>query len=353
MKQENKEKAEEIKKKEVRSTKQFWWCCCAPFVLIILIIITGGIILIPSIDFSDIINSYKSSGKPVNLAPALFMDSMPPDYSIIKVGKAKFNNTIKNSFSGDELNEVQDILSELKKDYPEGYFVIVKMNLKKEDEFKQWYNLTKKVGPINIGLIIHETTHMGGMEESCTYFIEDKCIKIQNENILYDNLFPGKKLLKYIDEPTNIDITYLKDANQKLLITLDEVNAYIKSVRTDRAYGKHTTNPATLARQLYILTLHLKYAQNEDRQAWDALIANKGFAYTLMRLTVMAEAELDIVKQEGFSNVNVENNLEVYRENKKYLDNYLDLAEVANLKDKKLKYDELLQRGVDLDFSKI
>jgi len=344
--------AKEIKRKEARSTKQFWWCCCAPFVLIILIIIIGGIILVPNIDFLDIINSSNRSKKPANLTSALFMDSLSPDYSITKAEKTKFNNTISESFSGSKLEEVQETLSELKKDYPEGYFVIAKMNLKKKDEFKQWYNLMDKITPPDIGVIIHETTHAGGLEESCTYFVEDKCIKIQNENALYDKLFSGKKLLKYIDEPNDIDIKYLKEANQKLLTTLDEINAYIKSVRTDRVYKQDCTDPATLARQLYILTLHLKYAQNEDGQAWNALIANKGFAYTLMRLVVMAEAELDICKEEGFSNSNVEDNLKVYRGNKKYLNNYLNITKVAELKDKKLTYNELLQRGVDFVLNK-
>jgi len=333
------------------TNKRFLWCCCILAILLVVLAVIVAILFFDNINFSDIFND--SSDKPANLTPALFLNLNPPNYSITKAEKTKFDSTISESFSGSELKKVQEIFFELSKNYPEGYFVIVKMNLGKKNEFKEWYDLMDNtIMSPDIGLIIHETTHSGSNTEGCTYFVEDKCLKIQNEGFLYSKLFSGKRLLKYIDNPNDIDIKYLKEADQKLLTTLDEINAYIKSVRTDRAYKEYSTNPATLARQLYILTLHFKYAQNEDKEVWNALVVNKGLAYITMRLKVMAEAELEIARQEGFSNSEVTENLKLYQENKKYLDNYLEAAQVAKLENEQLKYDELLQRNVNFGMSR-
>jgi len=349
-----------MKKKTVSRKKLFWWCCCGPIILIVLLAVAGiAYIYYSGFDLEKYVGFKKEGGNfnrkadsSANLAPAFFLKSTPPNYSIDRIEEAKFNRALARSFSKDDLKNVKNMIAGLKKDYPEGYFVIVKISLKQPKQLKILYNSIRGSGLEDVGTIIHEMTHLGTYLD-CTYFVEDKCIKIKNYDALSEQLFTGDKLLKYISEKNFVDEEYLEKDRQKILLNLDEVNAYIKSVRTDRVYQEHNTNPATLARQLYYITLHLKHAKEERLETWDALVANKGFAYVLMRLTVMAEAELETAREEGFSGGNVDDNLKLYQDNREYLDRFLSSAGVEKLRDLNLTYVELRQRGIDFSLEKL
>ncbi|MEA3357371.1 MAG: hypothetical protein U9Q67_02955 [Patescibacteria group bacterium] len=295
-------------------------------------------------DLSDDPANLDVSNQPANLEPAHFMDSMPPDYSISEVNEAEFNNLLTQNFEEGDLEDVNEMVAGLKENYPEGYFVILTQTLRRPEEFKDWYELLTP-DPDAMETIIHEMTHTGGIYCG-TFFIEDKCITIPDRWDLSERLFSGVELLDYIDSQNFIDEAYLEGCKHNIIGTLDEVNAYIKSVRTDRANKNYNSDPSTLARQMYYITLHLRHAKEEEPETWNILVDNKGFAYTLMRLIAMAEAELETAEEEGFSGINVTDNLNLYEENREYLDEFFVSAGVAELKDLDLTYIELQERGI-------
>ncbi len=326
------------------SKKPLFFCCCCSAIIFIAIIIgiIAAILCFPEYDPENPINR---DDKPANLSPAFFLNSMPPDYSINEQDEAEFNDLLVENFDESELENVTAMVTKLDEKYPEGYFVIVTQTLSQPDEFKNWYELTAVIRPITMDIIVHEMTHTGGFY-NCTFFIEDKCITIQDQWSLSEELFSGDNLLSYITEQNSTDESYLVENKHNIIGTLDEVNAYIKSVRISRAYNQHDSYPASLARQMYYITLHLRHAKEIEIDDWNALVDNRGFAYTLMRLMAMAEAELETAEGKWFSDIDVTENLRLYEENKKYLDEFFVSTEVDELNDLDLTYTELQERGV-------
>lgn len=328
----------------------FCTCCCSIIGLVVLIGILVTSIYISEY-YADTLqdpsteNSDNSDDVPANLELVHFLNSMPPDYSITAEEEVDANNQISQQFDQNDLVEVTTMLDELKIKYAEGYFVILTQSLSRPSEFKTWYDIKGLGGFSNTDIILHEMTHTGGLY-NCTYFIEDKCITIENRWQLSEQLFTGDKLLNYITDTNHIDETYLAEDKHTIIVTLDEVNAYIKSVRFDRAYDSYSSNPETLSRQMYYLTLHLKYAKEEEPEDWNALVENKGFAFTLMRLTAMAEAELKAADEEDRFSYNATVNMRLYERNHEYLDEYLNAAGVSEFNDSDVTYDELQQQGV-------
>lgn len=335
-----------------KTARKVLWTCCSGLVIIAVIFIVLGII---GYYFSDEIKEKigtKTTEEPINLAPAYFMNTALPDYTITEAEEQQFQEKVSQFFSEKDLKGAKKLTVKLKNNYPEGYFVIVKLTLHNPKEFKTWYEYNRENEFEAADISIHEMTH-GGTLIGCSYWIEDKCIKIKDEYFLLEKLFSGEVLLNYIEKPNFIDNQYLKENKQDITVTLDEVNAYIKSVRTTRVYKQHMSHPSTLARQLYILTLHLRHAKEVETGTWDAIVSNKGFAYTLMRLVKMAEAELETARTEGFSDRATVNNLKIYKKNKNYIDEYLVAAGIKELENLDLTYDELKQRGIGFTLEKI
>lgn len=321
------------------------FCCCG-------LISTAVFCIAIFIGFA-VISSYfvsidEKNSIPADLEPAYFLNSMQPDYTITKAEEVEADLLLTQySSSENDLATIRELIAGLKAKYPEGYYVVIQDILLRPEEFIDWYDtLNLSAAIFNFEEVMpHEITHLLGLVCG-TYLVEDKCITILNYSKLSDIVFSGDKLLPYIEAQNYIDEEYLMKNKHTILVTLDEVNAYIKSVRADRAFDYYHSFPSTLARQMYYISLHLRYAKEEEPDVWNALVENKGFAYVLMRVVAMAEAELETAKAEGFGGLDVNANLKLYEDNKNYVDEYLTEAGVADLRDLDLSYVELQQRGV-------
>lgn len=333
------------------------WCligCCSFLLLILIGAIVTIAIYLPQV-FKESKQKQDTRVEQLNLEPAYFINKMKPDYAITEAEEQQFEQNISRLLSGEELVDAKKMIKKVKDYYPEGYFVIVTETINDPDEFKTWYDLTRG-HPSRANTIVHEMTH--GALDKYTYWIEDKGITIKNEYYLYQKLFSGEVLLQYIDKPNRIDKIYLEENKQNITVTLDEVNAYIKSVRIQRAYSVHNeaetvSDPSTLTRQLYILMLHLKHAKEKETAVWNIIVSNKGFAYTMMRVVKMAEAEIKLSRKDIDVDKDFESNIKVYNQNKGYLNEYLTASSVKELEDQELSYDELRAFGIDLTLTKI
>lgn len=292
--------------------------------------------------------------------PIVFLKSSPPDYGVTAPEVKKFEGKLSTVLSKSELNEAGALMKKLKVYYPEGYHLVVKRTLGEPREFKDFFEGDNET---SADFLVHEMTH-GGTNSLTTslyeigYWIEDKAVSFKIDEW---KLFPGKEVFERIKNPTYIDELYLKKNDQNLYITLDEVNAYIKSTRVSRTYNYQegtfevtderyvtTSTPSTLARQLFILTLHLKHAKENYPATWDLLVKNKAFAFTLMRLTKMAEAEIEFSKDEGLVSPNLDENLAAYNGNEKILNEFLAASGVKKWEKGDLSHDELQKKGINL-----
>lgn len=298
----------------------------------------------------------------IELEPVLFLASVPPDYTITDEEKSLFEIELVKIVPAEELDSYKTIFQELEAYYPEGYFVVVKTSLKSQDEILKYKIIVESRLSIEdqsstVNILVHEMSHGG---KTSSYWIEDKAVSIPDERYLLFSLIPGKTIYEYIENPTTIDRVYLKDNDHTLFITLDEVNSYTKSTRLQREYlsrGEYACfacpdNPQSiLARQLYFTTLHLKVMRENYPNIWNTLIKNKAFAFVLMRLVEMAEAEVNTSYSYGEGQKDLDTNLALYNQNKYIIDEYLQAAGVKDLDN--LTYPMLLLRGVNFTYTKI
>lgn len=335
--------------------------CCGLFVFfffilpLIFYVIAANFIGLPTginpDKFINLSTSGLKPGHPVDLAPEIFLDSMPPNYTIKPRDQQAFLAAISSKLSVADQKQAIRLMSKIQAYYPEGYYLITKATVMNADLFKQMFEEYKNDDFSAADFLCHELSHLAFVESG--YWIEDKHVILANDLSLRQKLFGGKALLAYISQPDLIDKTYLNESNQDLMTSLDEVNSYIKSMRMFRAFSSkeatgHNSHPSTLARQLYIISLHIKYAKEKDSRAWHALIGNKGFAYVLMRLTYMAEAEIAEAKKDGLRDTKMDANMKLYRDNQAALNEYMEQTGVASLHDSPLSLAELLEQGIDL-----
>ena len=322
------------------------WCCCAPSIFLFVLIIVLSIIYAKyfSSNFSD-------SDNTTDITQNLYIESEIPNYSISDINKAQFENNLSSYYKGAELEKIKSDLSIMETKYPEGHFIIVHSTNRDPESFHKWYELLKNT-PLTLdsySVMIHEMSHSVGFLY-CNYLIEDKCIDIDRYTSLDQSLFTGDKLIDYVENRYKIDETYLMESKQKITLTLDEINSYIKSIRYNRAYKQYDDTPSTLARQLYYITLHLKYAKENDLQAWNKLVDNKGFAFTLLRLTKIAKEELSMTKETVTSGSRRDDNLKLYEDNIQYLNEYIELSGMSKYIDEANDYQSIKKEGIGITF---
>ncbi len=322
------------------------WCCCALFIFLLVLIIVLSIIYAKyySSNFTD-------TDKANNNTQKFYIESEIPDYSISDIEKAQFENNLSSFYNGDELENIKNDLSIMEIKYPEGHFIIVHNTNKDPESFYKWYEMIKNTPLLldSYSIMIHEMSHSAGMLY-CNYLIEDKCIDIDGYASLDQSLFTGDKLIDYVENRYKIDEIYLMEDKQKITLALDEINSYIKSIRYNRAYKQYDDTPSTLARQLYYITLHLKYAKENDVQAWNKLINNKGFSFTLLRLVEIAKEELSITKETNTSGSKRDDNMKLYEDNIQYLNEYIELSGMSKYIDEAKDYQGIKKEGIGITF---
>lgn len=324
------------------------------------------------------------SPAPTLNSPYLFLNSMPPNYSISEAEKQKFAQKVLALFSGNEASKALNLAERLRVYYPEGYYVIVKhTNSPSANDFQIWF---KNDDIISADVSIHEMTHLEDI--SCANdFITDSnnqatilelirnnktpaCYFIEDKEVLFfsDKFkdFAGKDLVKYVGDLTEVDKIYLQTANQDVYTALDEVNAYIKSARVTRAYNYHDEDkvaysaPLVLSRQLYLLSLHFKNAKENYPGVWNLFVKNKDFAFVLNKIVKMAEAEIRFSEEEkvlvtesvpDFAKT-INENMELFNRNKPILDELFSSSGIADLASQDLSYQELKNKGMSFSLTK-
>jgi len=291
----------------------------------------------------------KSSKEPKTV---YFLSTQIPNYEITENERALFDQKIKGKFSDEDSKKMIGIAQKAKDIYPEGYFVIIKSTLKYNDSLNIWPLFINLYSDnVQIDVAVHELSHITLLLDS-SYWIEDKSLTIPGYGELDSKLFDGLPLLKYIESPTSFDEKYLKESKQRFTLTLDEINSYTKSVKIARIQNEYNSNSENLARQLYILTLHLKHAKEVETDDWKLLTNNKSLAFTVMRLVTMAEVELENAKSSGIEGSGTAANLKLFEENRHYFDEYLQASGVKDLNSENLTLSDLQKLGVDLNFKK-
>ncbi|MDO8886464.1 hypothetical protein [Candidatus Oleimmundimicrobium sp.] len=287
----------------------------------------------------------------------LFIKIDTPDYKISNAKEAEFFSMLSKIFSKDDYEEAKEKMLRIKEIYPEGYFVIVHRIFDNQDLFIDIYNNFKNNDEDMSDFLSHELTHSTLFEDA--FLIEDKKISIKDGLSLYEMLPSGEVLLQYINEPTDFDFLYLSESKQNLLVSVDEVNAYTKSVRNSRnfkgksGFGGSVSASSNLARQLYFVTLHIKYIKKNQPSTYLAIQNNRGFAYIIMRLIKMAETELLMADSEGLFNQKTGDNLALFNENRYILEQYFDDAGVNDFSDTEFDYQELRSKGIDFTIEKV
>lgn len=287
----------------------------------------------------------------------LFIKNNPPDYTISNAKEAEFFSTLSKIFSKDDYEEAKEKMLRIKEIYPEGYFVIVHGLFDNQDIFINIYNNFKNNDEDVSVFLSHELTHVAFFGDA--FLIEDKKISIKDELNLVGMLPSGEVLLQYINEPTDFDLKYLSENKQNLLVSVDEVNAYTKSVRNSRNFkgksesGGTVSASSNLARQLYFITLHIKYIKKNQPSTYLAIQNNRGFAYIIMRLVKMAETELLMADSEGLFNQKTRDNLALFNENRYILEQYFNDAGVNDFSDTEFDYQELRSKGIDFTIEKV
>lgn len=259
---------------------------------------------------------------------------------------------------------------------PEAYFVIVKVGVDYPSIFEVSFGGDS---PDSATTLFHELTHAAsticylksyncsryflapGEEKEVGFLIEDKGFIFSGDQ---PSLPEGKEAFEYLSNPTRVDKIYLQDNNQDLYGTVDEINAYTKSVRIMRAFRhadpESTTTDSshvTLSRQIYLLTLQIKNIQENYSSTWDLLKKNKTFAFFLKRLLAVADSEIRFAEEEGLTNTfsvssdfagKLDENLQLIEQNRYLLDELFTATGVKDLEGLDLTPQELKQRGINL-----
>lgn len=219
-----------------------------------------------------------------------------------------------NKTLGNKAEKLKNDLEKLKTKYPEGYYVIVKVGTNHPKEVNEYYDTSIEQEGSRVNLLIHELTHIASESENENEYV------FQKDNLLITVPYHPEKLSqkgalrKYISKINDTDDTYLNDENGDIYVTLDELNAYTKSLRTQQAYINEDGQDQlefeydTTIRQILHLAIGLDYAKNSNKSEWNELTNNKTFAYILYQFKKEAEVELAKIElkenQEAISSIN-------------------------------------------------
>jgi len=221
-------------KEKTNQPKKGWryWCCGIPTVIIVLIIIGGTI----TIFINEKIQTDRISkrDKPETYSE-IFNTNFTPDYTVSDIDEGKFNQKMVNilqkynsgtiDFSENEKTNLFRLLSSeeaiefaksdikfLKDYYPEGYCLIVNHVLTSSEENQMFPNFYLRSGAeeSRIDFLVHELSHIAGFTYTNfvghSYLIEEKIVTLNGKL----DLPQGDELIQYINEPSDMDNTYLK-----------------------------------------------------------------------------------------------------------------------------------------------
>ncbi|MBU1119491.1 hypothetical protein KKH43_06440 [Patescibacteria group bacterium] len=236
-------------------------------------------------------------------------------YTVSTEEISAFYEAIKTVFDIETVDTIHKDLEELKKRYPEGYYVVIKVGTSSPETVKQFYDQSIEEPGNRMNLLVHELTHMGsnmcfvsGAENtaSCMLPIADleKYAFFIAPNIMItpfhpDRLHTKDELQVYVkDFNTEFDNLYLQKEMGTIFGTLDELNSYTKSIRTELAYSD-VDHPAyiyfeysNVLRTIYHLAQSLYHAKHHDPETWNYLTSNKSVAYAIYFIKSQAEGEL-------------------------------------------------------------
>lgn len=281
-----------------------------------------------------------------------------------QIGESMFLDAFAMLSESEKINLASVVLEKLKQYYPEGYFLVAKHVLKTpaSKEIFPIFFIHKQPEIDTADFLVHEMSHDANtalkLERSFNeigFWIEDKWVSSTVPNALK---FPkGKETLAYIQDPTEIDIKYLKENNQNIFTTLDELVSYTKSVRTQRAFNYYEKigigSVDTLSRQLYLFHLQLKNIKDRYPELWQPLTENAGFGFVSARIVAMARAEIDAaLEEEKWSGLggsfagNAKENLDLADNNSETFDELIRVSGIADLIYNNPTQEELEKIGV-------
>lgn len=380
--------------------------CCIGSIIIFLIIpaiiVIIGLYLVHDQEKKDR-QKFENRGKPESYS-LLFSKYLVPDYSFSAEEQSQIDTLVLDTMNmqkpaglgtskeiiqnggnidleaKDKKSAAKELVTKLKEQYPEGYFVIAKSLtlLPEKDKYSfNFFFLNNDLTTANVE--VHELSHSWGSITTGSYFASGRNFNfstntghlIEDKMVVYKNYtFPlprGEEVLKYLPTPTSIDNKYLKDANQDLYSTLDEVNSYIKSLRVARTYNYYdnedinsSSSAVVLSRQLYILSLQLKNLKENHPEIWKSHTKNPGFAYVMMRLIEIAKNELTVAKDEGLdytkgdenTTSTIEKNLELVNQNQPLFDEIYKANDIDKYQGKDLSGTELKSLGITVEVIK-
>lgn len=242
-------------------------------------------------------------------------------YDISEEEEKAFFDAVQPKFEDEgQFNTFKEELEQLKELYKEGYYIVIKVGTKAPGQARLFYDTATEQNGSRMNFLVHELTHVGsimcfarGQEISesenivCEGSEEDakKYAFLTSTHIVispYESelLFTNDELRQYIENLTDTDNTYLNAENGDLFGILDELNAYTKSIRLQRAY-RDIDPPEqlffeynALQRQIYYLSLYIKHARENDPEAWEYLTSKKEVAYIVNK--ILTEATIEITK---------------------------------------------------------
>lgn len=232
----------------------------------------------------------------------------------------RFTQNVQSVVSQPDFKQLQTDLNRLKNIYPEGYFVVIKAGGNHPSGVKEFYDTSISDEGSRINLLIHELTHFASETESADAY------QFQKDNLALtarynpDPLTQKGALRQYLETLTFSDETYLNDENGDIYGTLDELNAYTKSVRVQIAYEDIDPKEnlyvdyASLDRQILHLALGLYHAKNSNPDEWKELTSNKSFAYLVYNFKKDAETELARVNTESAPSGEIKNEIQNTKE---------------------------------------
>lgn len=209
---------------------------------------------------------------------------------------------------------------QLKDTFAEGFFVITKVGIRTPKEINTYYDTSITDRGSRMNLLIHELTHIASdrcfvknlSPAQCELsFFDQQKYTFQKDQLFLTVNYDEEKLHKkdvlrqYIPTLNEIDETYLNAENGDIFGTLDELNAYTKSMRTQIAYQDIDSREQlifeylNLDRQLLHLALDLHHAKNTNEDEWNFLTSDPGIGYIVFNFKKDAEKELSRVNING------------------------------------------------------
>lgn len=275
-------------------------------ILSIAILTFSGCTLGSSSDNTDI--------PPLEITDPTSKDNESP-YTISEHEEKDFLEKVSRTLSRDRLLLITKDLQQLKHVFPEGYFVVLNIGSAFPEEVNTYYNTSLNNKGSRMNLLIHELSHIAsGACEKDTSPNNSRCtsntytfLKDYTQLVVPyqpDTLHTKEVLRESIDTLTGIDETYLNEKNGDVYGTLDELNAYTKSLRAQIAYTDIDSIDQlyfeynNLHRQLLHLALGLDYARKNNEEEWKYLTNNAGISYTIFNFKKDAEKELSRVNIE-------------------------------------------------------